>query len=91
MKVAAHLCEYYVNDVLNGDKADTFLSQLTAWSFRRVQINATVVYGVDTSRLAESVPNVLVLIKRHPQLEFILQKNAETRPMWEGLLNCHDG
>jgi phosphoribosylanthranilate isomerase len=84
MKLAAHLCGTHVNDVLN-DKADVFLSQLTAWSFRRVQINATLVNGVDTSRLAESVPIVSAMIKRHPQLEFIIQKNEETRPLWEGL------
>jgi phosphoribosylanthranilate isomerase len=84
MKLAAHLCGTHVNDVLNG--ADAFLTQLTAWSFRRVQINATEVNGVDTSRLAESVPAVAALMKRHPQLEFILQKNEETRPLWEGLL-----
>jgi phosphoribosylanthranilate isomerase len=86
MKLAAHLCGTHVNDVLN-DKADPFLSQLTAWSFRRVQINATRVNGVDTSRLAESVPIVSAMIKRHPQLEFIIQKNEETRPLWEGLWN----
>jgi hypothetical protein len=96
MKLAAHLCGTHVNDVLNaGDingQADAFLTQLTAWSFRRVQINATVVNGVDTSRLAESVPVVAALMKRHPQLEFILQKNEETRPLWEGLLlTCTDG
>jgi hypothetical protein len=65
MKLAAHLCGTHVNDVLN-DKGDAFLSQLTAWSFRRVQINATAVNGVDTSRLAEAVPVVSALMKRHP-------------------------
>jgi phosphoribosylanthranilate isomerase len=92
MKLAAHLCGSHVNDVLNGNvQADAFLSQLTAWSFRRVQINATAVNGVDTSRLPEAVPVVSALMKRHPQLEFIVQKNEETRPLWEGLLNCTDG
>jgi phosphoribosylanthranilate isomerase len=85
MKLAAHLCGSRVNEVLDGK--DDFLSQLDAWSFRRVQINATAVNGVDTSRLAECVPIVSALIKRHPQLEFILQKNEETRPLWEGILN----
>ena len=85
MKLAAHLCGDRVNEVLSGD--GTFLEQVAAWGFQRVQINATAVNGVDTSKMAEQVPMVLQVFQRFPQLEFIVQKNEETKPLWEGLLN----
>jgi phosphoribosylanthranilate isomerase len=84
MKLAAHLCGSRVNEVLQGDGA--FCEQLAAWGFQRVQINATAVNGVDTSQMAEKVPQVAKVIQSFPQLEFIVQKNEETRPLWEGLL-----
>lgn len=84
MKLAAHLCGSRVNEVLLGN--DSFLSTLPTLGFRRVQINATAVNGVDTSRLRESVQAVAEMIHRYPQIEFILQKNQETQPLWEGLL-----
>lgn len=84
MKLAAHLCGARVNEVLAGDT--TFLRKVSAWGFQRVQINATAVNGVDTSKLAESVPSFLSTVQAHPELEFILQKNAETKPLWEGVL-----
>ena len=84
MKLAAHLCGARVNEVLLGD--DSFLQVLKAWGFQRVQINATAVNGVDTSRLAESVETFLKVVISNPELEFILQKNEETKPLWDGLL-----
>jgi len=88
MKLAAHLCQRRVNDVLDGDSE--FIEKLQQWGFRRVQINATAVNGVNTSRLGESIPNFLSVVQKFPNLEFILQKNEETRPLWEGILNLHD-
>ena len=85
MKLAAHLCGDRVNEVLSGD--GTFLEQVASWGFQRVQINATAVNGVDTSKMADQVPLVAQVISKFPQLEFILQKNEETKPLWEGLLN----
>ena len=82
MKLAAHLCSTRVNEFLSGD--DTFIRQLQKWGFQRIQINATVVNGVDTYKMEESVPNALRVILKYPDLEFILQKNDETRPLWEG-------
>lgn len=84
MKLAAHLCGSRVNQVLEGDTQ--FIAQVAAWGFARVQINATAVNGVDTARLAEQVPNVKKIIQAFPQLEFIIQQNAETQPLWQGLL-----
>lgn len=85
MKLAAHLCGSRVNEVLAGD--DSFLKTLPSIGFKRVQINATAVNGVDTSNLGESVNLFLSVVTKHPELEFILQKNAETKPLWAGLLN----
>jgi hypothetical protein len=85
MKLAAHLCGKRVNEVLAGD--DSFVKTLHGLGFRRVQINATAVNGVDVSRLADSVESLLSVVTRNQNLEFILQKNEETKPLWEGVLN----
>ena len=85
MKLAAHLCGSRVNEVLNGD--DLFLSTIPTLGFQRVQINATAVNGVDTSHLLESVDTFLAIVNKYPNLEFILQKNAETQPLWSEILN----
>ena len=84
MKLAAHLCGSRVNEVLDGN--DSFLSTLPTLGFQRVQINATAVNGVDVSRLGDMVDSFLSVVARHPELEFILQKNEETKPLWNGLL-----
>lgn len=89
MTLAAHLCGSRVNEVLTGN--DEFVSTLYNLGFRRVQINATSVNGVDTSNLQGSVPPLLELISKHTNLEFIIQKNEETRPLWEGILSVKDG
>lgn len=85
MKLAAHLCGSRVNDALEGNGAP-FLKQLQVWGFGRVQINATAVNGVNTSRLAEAVPHLMTLIQQFPTIEFMMQQNEETKPLWEGLL-----
>jgi hypothetical protein len=89
MTLAAHLCGERVNEVLDAD--DSFISTLFAMGFRRVQINATAVNGVDTSNLAASVPNLVSLMKKHGHLEYIIQKNDETKPLWEGILHLEGG
>lgn len=85
MKLAAHLCGTRVNQVLAGDAG--FLLQLVKWGFQRVQINATAVNGVDTRQMAAQVPKVAQVVQQVPQVEFILQKNDETQPLWQGLLD----
>jgi hypothetical protein len=83
MKLAAHLCSTRVNDLLQG-KSDHFLNDLISIGFQRVQINATAVNGVDTTNLSNSVPIVWNTIQQYKtQLEFIFQKNDETKPLWE--------
>ena len=84
MELAAHLCGERVNEVLIGK--DEFVSTLPSFGFKRVQINATAVNGVDTSNLSGSVPALAKVISCFPEIEFILQKNEETRPLCDGLL-----
>lgn len=95
MTLAAHLCGQRVNDLLlNNEENKSFLSKLHPMGFHRVQINATAVNGVDTSNLSNCVSSLEDVISAHPNLEFILQKNEETKPLWEGLLqsqSCGDG
>ena len=89
MKLAAHLCGSRVNDILEG-KAD-FVEKLRSWGFKRVQINATAVNGVDTSKLDENVHTLRPVIEKFPDIEFIIQKNSETEPLWRGLLSVSTG
>ena len=88
MKLAAHFCESRVNQVLQGD--DSFVATLVG-TFQRIQINATAVNGVDMSflgddKIAATLQSVIGIIHKYPELEFILQKNDETKPLWNGLL-----
>jgi len=85
MKLAAHLCGEHVHEILSGD--DTFLSKLVQQGFKRVQINATAVNGVNISNLKDCVTYFLGVVTRNPTIEFIIQKNEETRFLWKGLLS----
>lgn len=85
MNLAAHLCGSHVNKFLNGEN-DDFITQLYQWGFKRIQINATSVNGVDTSKLNKSIPTFVEIIAKFDNIEFIIQKNEETKPLWEGLL-----
>lgn len=89
MKLAAHLCGTRVNDLLAGDA--TFVRELSALGFRRFQINATAVNGVDTDDLAGKVPAVLGVMAANRGVDFIIQRSAETAPLWEGLLAACGG
>jgi hypothetical protein len=91
MKLAAHLCGSHVDDVLTGNDG-TIIQQLnSAWNiFDRIQINATAVNGVDTTLLHGSAPKLLKIIQKYPRIEFIIQKNVETQPLWQGLLDTGD-
>jgi hypothetical protein len=82
--LCGHLCGNYVNDVLNGDS--TFIQYLVQCGFQRIQINATTSNGVDTSNLINQVKTLYNIIINTPEIEFILQKNDETLPLYNGLL-----
>jgi len=89
MTLAAHLCGKRVDEVLSGD--DKFLSTLPHMGFRRIQINATAINKC-TVDLNQSVQSLYALIRRFPQLEFIIQKNGETKPLWNSLIvQSHEG
>ena len=99
-RLAAHLCGSYVNDLLSScaDASsamaiDNFVEQLYEWGFRRVQVNATAVNGVDTNKLGDEITlqSLLRTISVHPKIEFIVQKNDETEPLWGALLKRHVG
>eukprot|EP00804_Cyclotella_cryptica_P022019 CCRYP_000940-RA/>CCRYP_000940-RA protein AED:0.04 eAED:0.04 QI:20/1/1/1/1/1/2/58/286 len=95
VRLAAHLCGSHVNDLLtsstrssSAEAIDGFLAQLYQWGFRRVQVNATAVNGVYTDNLAHesTIRSFLRTVSCHRNLEFIVQKNEETEPLWSGLL-----
>ena len=94
-RLAAHLCGEYVNDLLSADRAmkiDNFLTQLYEWGFRRVQVNATAVNGVFTECLSEksTLQSFLRAVNAHPKLEFIVQKNEETKPLWNNIVDMSE-
>ena len=83
LRLAAHLCGERVNEILRGDFA--FARSLPSYGFKRVQINATAVNAVDTDNLAERAENVARLVVEMKDVEFIIQKNGETAPLWRHL------
>mmetsp|Transcript_13791 Transcript_13791/g.26755 ORF Transcript_13791/g.26755 Transcript_13791/m.26755 type:complete len:301 (-) Transcript_13791:200-1102(-) len=84
VRLAAHLCSTRCEEVLEGNAE--FVQKLAALGFRRVQINATKANNVDSSKLADQVDNVAKVIEAVPAMEFILQRNEETKPLWEALI-----
>jgi len=82
MNLAAHLCMDKCQDVLNGDA--TFVHKLVSYGFRRIQINATLANGVvfNVSHV-QLLRNVILSV---PDIEFILQWNSETEPLFQDFL-----
>lgn len=83
MRLAAHLCGERVNEVLRGEGG--FLERLTSLGFRRVQINATAVNGVDTSDLSGGATRLMTLVSQFLYLEFIIQRSDETSELWKAV------
>ena len=94
VRLAAHLCGIHVNNILSSSSSnsaandvDTLLDKLVTWGFTRVQINATAVNGVDTNYDAKvAAESFLRTSIEYSQLEFIVQCNTETKPLWSALL-----
>jgi hypothetical protein len=86
MKIAAHLCGSLATEVLSGD--DGILKRLTEMNYQRVQVNATSSNGVDSHDLGKYVESFLKVASQHPELEISLQRNEETRALWEGVLSA---
>lgn len=85
-RLAAHLCSTRVDEVLRGDAS--FCERLRELGFGRVQVNATAVNGVDMSLVAaaDACERLLSVIRAVPSMEFILQRNAQTQPLWAPIL-----
>lgn len=90
MRLAAHLCERRVDELLRGD------TSFVAWlhdkiGFRRVQVNATAANGSNVACFATNagaeacVARLRAACAALPHVEFIVQRNRETRPLWERL------
>eukprot|EP00302_Diacronema_sp_CCMP2436_P001996 CAMPEP_0179842764 /NCGR_PEP_ID=MMETSP0982-20121206/3310_1 /TAXON_ID=483367 /ORGANISM="non described non described, Strain CCMP 2436" /LENGTH=250 /DNA_ID=CAMNT_0021727077 /DNA_START=254 /DNA_END=1006 /DNA_ORIENTATION=+ len=86
VRLAAHLCSTRVDEVLREDA--TFLQELRGLGFARVQINATAINGVDMSLVSApgASAKLLAVINAVPEVEFILQRNAQTLPLLDPIL-----
>lgn len=86
MRLAGHLCGNRCQEVLDGDFR--FVLELYAKGFRRVQVNATAANSVtvDQSRIDSYVNNILLCMNNVPKMEFIIQCNTETKPIYEQLM-----
>ncbi|KDO32552.1 hypothetical protein SPRG_03027 [Saprolegnia parasitica CBS 223.65] len=85
MKLAGHLCGSRCQDILAGDAS--FVQELYAMGFHRVQVNATAANHVlvEAGRIDEYVANIRRCMARVPQVEWIIQCNTETKAIWEPL------
>ena len=86
LRLAGHLCGERVVALLRGDTA--FVRDIHArLGVNRVQINATAVNGVDPALIGEATAALLrTTIASCGEVEFIMQRNEETRALWEPLL-----
>mmetsp|Transcript_14883 Transcript_14883/g.38417 ORF Transcript_14883/g.38417 Transcript_14883/m.38417 type:complete len:272 (+) Transcript_14883:52-867(+) len=91
MHLAGHLCSSRVNELLRGD-TDFVRRMNKDVGFTRFQINATKANGTDMSlfdtaeRASTCVACLRAAFAAVPEVEFIVQRNSETRPLWELLL-----
>ena len=86
MRLAGHLCKSRCQEILSGDYS--FAKSLAAKGFGRLQVNATAANGVfvDPNKLDEYVANIKACILAVPEIEWIIQANEETKPIWERLV-----
>ena len=80
------MCGNRCQEVLDGDFS--FVQELYSLGFRRVQVNATAANSVtvDQSRIDSYVSNILLCMNNVPKMEFIIQCNTETKPIYEQLM-----
>lgn len=85
--LAAHLCSSLCEDVVFRGEFGEIRRLFGTFGFRRFQINATKANAVDSDRLVESqcVRHVVELAKEMPHAEFIVQRNEETKALWQGI------
>lgn len=84
---SGHLCSTRCQQVLDGDY--TFIKSLQSQGFQRIQINATKAndVSIDLNNLSSYVDNLLHGMISIPELEWIIQCNAETMFLYEALIN----
>lgn len=91
MRLAGHLCSTRVDEVLRGDA--TFVKEVSGRvGIARFQINATKANGTDMGAFStpegaeRCVASLRSVFASLPKVEFIVQRNVETKPLWERLL-----
>lgn len=86
MRLAGHLCGNRCQEVLDGDFR--FVEELYSLGFRRVQVNATAANSVtvDQSKIDKYVSNIRLCMNSVPKMEFIIQCNTETKPIYAQLM-----
>mmetsp|Transcript_10185 Transcript_10185/g.12360 ORF Transcript_10185/g.12360 Transcript_10185/m.12360 type:complete len:294 (+) Transcript_10185:19-900(+) len=83
MRLAGHLCSKRCEQILKGD-ASYVQTLHEQFGINRFQVNATVANNVNNNLVNdEGAMNLLNAILSLPNIEFILQRNEETRPIWE--------
>lgn len=92
MRLAGHLCAQRVNELLRGES--DFVRYLhEEVGFNRVQINATAANNCDVamfgsdSGACKCVAALRSAFAAVPEVEFILQRNRETKALWERLVD----
>ena len=86
LRKAGHLCSGYAGQVLGGDH-DFVRHLVDSLGVQRVQINPTGANDFDSSRLGspEVLGGMQACLQAMPDVEFILQRNEETQPLWQPL------
>ena len=79
IRLAAHFCGNYVNDLLCGET--TFLRKIINLGFKRIQINATRANDVELSIFPNKKYYLGKIFKTFSDIEFILQRNQETEDL----------
>lgn len=85
LRLAAHLCGSAVDAVLVSGDVKFVKDVLVPWGFRRVQLNATQRNGCSV-QLDSGAVNVLRACDAAPEVEWIVQANDETMPLWSKLV-----
>lgn len=87
LNLAGHLCNNFCLDLLSKD--DSILKKLVGLGFQRIQINPTAANGINLSpeNLLTYSKNLSHIFDQYfGQLEFILQYNEETTPLFQLVL-----
>lgn len=88
-QLAVHLCGEPCLRALAGD-ADYLQEVHARIGFHRVQLNATAVNGAGDWETPRAVSGIRTIAAALPAIEFILQLNEETRPLFVGLFESSD-